>query len=408
MIDKMNYMDFYSKKISSNIGIPSSEYSSGGLNKWIIPLNYGMPAEELFPMEEVLVAANKALKNGNKKILQYGGGEGVKKLENWLLNKYANLWDIKNSEDTVLITYGASQGLDLIARTFIDEGDEVWLEAPTYFGALYIFSSYKAKLIDFPVASEGVDVDLIEKELLNRVASGKKMPKLFYSIPTFQNPTGTTLNVERRKKLSELAVKYNFIIIEDDCYSDLNFTNNLYLPIKSFSLERTIYVSTFSKVISPGFRLGWVIANKSIIEEFKKMKADGGTSGLTQEIMANLIEDIDYDNHLKSLQNSYMRKKEMMENALKTYLPKCANWISPNGGFYIWINLPEYMDANEIVNLSLNKRVNFVPGSYFYIGDKGNNHLRLSYAYCSESSIETGIKRLSYVIKSKLEQRDIE
>lgn len=392
---------FYSKRTSENIGIPSSEYSSGGLNKWIIPLNYGMPSEELFPMNEMLVAANRALEKNDKKVLQYGGGEGVQKLEKWILNKYSKYWDIEKWEDDVLVTYGASQAIDLIARTFIDEDDEVWLEAPTYFGALYILSSYKAKLKEFPVDSEGVDVDQIEKELAARYKSGGKMPKLFYAIPTFQNPTGTTLSIERRKKLSELAVRYNFLIIEDDCYSDISFSNDTYLPIKAFGLERTIYISTFSKVFSPGVRMGWIIAHNSIIQELKKQKPDGGTSGLTQEIMACLLEDIDYTHHINLLKNSYKKKKEIMENALNTYFPKCVNWISPKGGFYIWITLPENMDANEIVNLSLEKRVNFVPGSYFYIDDKGRNQLRLSYAYCSESSIETGIKRLGEVIRSQ-------
>lgn len=404
MFDKINYMEFYSKRIKNNVGIPSSEYSSSSnvKNKWVIPLNYGMPSEELFNLEEVTIATAKALKNGNKKILQYGGGEGVKKLVNWILKKYSNLWDINCKEDDVLITYGASQAIDLIARTFINEGDEIWLEAPTYFGALYIFSSYKAKLKDFPVDSEGVNVDLIEEELLNRLAHGMKMPKLLYTIPTFQNPTGTTLSLKRRKKLGELAKKFNFIIIEDDSYGELNFTKNINLPIKSFGFERTIYISTFSKVISPGFRLGWIIAHKNIIQELKKMKPDGGTSGLTQEIMATLLENIDYEDHIKSLQINYSKKKDIMESSLKSYFPQSANWISPNGGFYIWIALPEHINTNEILNVALNKRVNFVPGTNFYINSKGTNELRLSYSYCSEASIEVGIKRLGEVLKSKI------
>lgn len=403
----MRFESLFASRINSTIGIPSSEYSIGGISKWTIPLNYGMPAEELFPVQKVSEAMKITMDNFDRKILQYGGGDGVSKLERWLHRRYSTSWNIDHMEDEILVTYGASQAIDLIARTFLNDGDEVWVEAPTYFGALYIFSNYNVALKEFPIDKDGVDVNAIEDELIKRVSQGKKIPKLFYTIPTFQNPTGTTLSMERRKKLSELAAKYNFVIVEDDCYGDITFLDKEIIPIKALGFERTIYISSFSKVIAPGFRIGWIIANKNIASELKKMKPDGGTSGVTQEIMANLLENIDYQEHIDLLKDYYFQKKNIMENSLTKYFTEAAQWYSPSGGFYIWVTLPEVVDTNVIICDALKKRVNFVPGSNFYIGNKERNQLRLSFAYSSASSIEVGVRRLAEVIGNKLQNDEI-
>lgn len=384
----------YSSRFSDSIPIVGSAFTKNQQDA--IPLSFGFPAPETFPIQTIIDATTYSLMTDGDRALQYTGGDGKKKIAQWIVDR-SKLRSIETSSENVLVTTGSMQAIDLAVRTLTDENDEVWIEAPTFFGAVRIFQLAGVCLRAFPVDQNGVDVDAIEKALIDATNNHQPLPKMIYVMPNYHNPTGVNLSLERRKKLAALAYRYNFFILEDDAYVDLNFSN-IYVPaIYHYAPERVIYLSTFSKLIAPSIRMGWAIGNDSVIQKMHLLKVDGTTSAFVQEIVANVLEKMNLETHITSITQLYRERCEAMISAVLNYFGDEVTFVVPKGGFFLWLTFPFGVNTSHLVQACVDKGVNFIAGEYFYEGCLEFNHLRLCFTFCDEKKIDEGIKRIAEV-----------
>ncbi|WP_445487187.1 aminotransferase-like domain-containing protein [Niallia sp. 03133] len=366
---------------------------SGSLDH-VIPLSFGFPAPESFPLETMVTATDTAMKTQGTGALSYTGGQGPNNIVKWIKSRSV-LRKVHASEEQILVTCGSMQAIDLVTRTLTDPGDDLWIEAPCFFGAIRSFNLAEVKLTSFPIDENGLRVDLVEQALMAAKANNKPMPKILYVMPNYHNPGGVNLSLERRKKLAELAYEYNFFIIEDDAYVELSF-DGTYLPsIYSFGPERVIYLSTFSKVVAPGIRMGWAIGNKQVIDKMRILKTDGLTSVYIQEVVYNVLQQLDIEKHISYLSTTYKSRKESMVSALAQYFGDDVSFVAPDGGFFLWLTFPLGVNTSAFVDDAMQAGVSYLDGRHFYLNDEGFNTMRLCFTYCNEKKINEGIKRLA-------------
>lgn len=360
----------------------------------VIPLSFGYPAPEIFPVSQITEATKMALQSQGRDALQYTGGIGPKKIIEWIQQR-SLLRSIHAETNQIMVTTGSMQGIDIATRTLTDPGDEVWIESPSFFGAIRSFRVAEVNLTSFPIDENGLRVDLVEKALLDAKLHNKPLPKMLYVIPNYHNPGGINLSLERRKKLAELAYEYNFFILEDDAYVELSFTNQ-YLPaIYSFCPERVIYLSTFSKVIAPGIRMGWAIAGEQVLNKMQMLKSDGATSVFVQEVIHHLLEIIDFKTHLSQLTSLYRTRRDMMVEAIKENFSDHVSFELPEGGFFLWLLFGQGVNTSMFSERALDYGVSFLDGQHFFLENQGFNHLRLCYTYCNEEQIRKGVTRIA-------------
>lgn len=360
----------------------------------LIPFSYGSPTSDAFPYEALKEAAVAAILQEGRDSLQYAGAGGPQVVKEWISVR-SKLRSIEISPEYLLVTYGSQQAIDFAARTLLEPGDQVWLEAPTYFGAVSTFKTAEAIIQSFPIDEDGLQVEFVEKALKEATQLGKPIPKLLYCMPNFHNPAGVTLSLERRKRLAELAYEYNFYIIEDDAYAELTFDRN-YLPaIYSFGPERVIYLSTFSKIIAPGIRLGWAISSPDVIRQMNTFFQGSKASVFSQEIVAQLFNNLSFDDHLVGLINMYKANRDLMVKLLREQFGDEISFEIPNGGFFIWVTFPEDVDTSGFVQDAFDRGVSFIAGKQFYVQAEGARHARLSYSYCNEKQIKRGVELLA-------------
>lgn len=381
----------YAKKFE---GIKLISAAAAKIPEDFIPLAFGLPAKEAYNVELMAKCATKGLKDGGYKSLEYGGGAGPLKVATWIKER-SKLRDIFVDEQNVLVTSGSGQAMDIVARTLANEGDEIWVEAPTFFGALRSFTLAGLTARGFETDEHGIKVDLVEAALKEAVELGKTLPKFLYIIPNFHNPGGMTLSLERRIKLAQLALQYNFYILEDDAYAELNFTDNILPAVYSFAPDRTIYMSTFSKTIAPGIRMGWVITSPELIQNLRMLKSDGSTSVMVQEIVATYLNEVDFDQHIATISSIYQARRDVMVKALNDYLGDEISYILPEGGFFIWVSFKDDVDTTSFEKIALEYGVSFIAGEYCYADNSQKNHIRLSFSYCDEVQCREAIKRIA-------------
>ncbi|MCK9444679.1 MAG: PLP-dependent aminotransferase family protein [Tissierellaceae bacterium] len=365
----------------------------------IISFAGGMPASESFPLEELLKINKDVLENQGTVALQYGPTEGYAPLREAIAKRLEKL-SVKAEADNVLITSGSQQGLDFAAKIFINPGDVIVCESPTYLGAINAFKAYEPKFVEVPTDDDGMDM-----EELDRVLSSNENVKFIYVIPDFQNPSGKTWSVERRKKLVELGNKYNVAIIEDNPYGELRFEGEILPAIKHYDTEgRVAFLGTFSKIFSPGVRLGWVVAEEEFLNKFILVKqgADLQSSTISQLELARFLELYDMDAHIQKIIDLYRVRRDVMLKTMEEEFPKEVKYTYPNGGLFTWVVLPEYMNARELAIKALEKNVAYVPGGSFYPNGGNENTMRLNYSSMNEEKIKEGIKSLAQVIKEAL------
>ncbi len=375
-----------------NMPIIGSSFA-GSLDQ-VIPLSYGFPAPESFPLDTMVAATELAMKNQGFGAMSYSGGTGPSNIVKWI-QKRSKLRSIHVDDNQIIVTAGSMQAIDLVARTLTDPGDEIWIEAPCFFGAIRTFNLAQVNLRSFPIDENGIIVEHVEKALIEATLQQKPIPKILYIMPNYHNPGGVNLSVDRRKKLAELAYEYNFFILEDDAYVELSF-NGTYLPsIHSFGPERVIYLSTFSKVIAPGIRLGWAIGLSDIINKIRILKTDGLTSVYVQEVVHNVLEQLDIEEHIKYLSNTYKSRKEAMVEAITEHFGNEVSFVSPEGGFFLWLTFPPGVNTSAFVEAAMTAGVSYLDGQHFFLDDEGFNTMRLCFTYCSEEKIKEAIKRLA-------------
>ncbi len=370
----------------------------------VISLAGGLPDPQTFPVEEIKKIVNDILTNYYDRALQYSTTAGVFEFRKELVN-LSRLRGISNiSEKNIFVTVGSQEALFMLFNILVDPGDEVIVEAPTYLAALNVLRTRRPNFTSINVNDNGPDLDELEKKVREKVSDGKKI-KLIYVIPTAQNPAGTTMNLDNRKRLLEIASKYDFLIVEDDAYGFLVFEGDSPPAIKALDKEgRVIYTGTFSKILTPGLRLGWVVAHEDVIRELElyKQNIDLHTPSLSQFIAMEAIRRGVIQNNLPKIRRIYKEKRDVILEAIQEYFPKDARWSRPIGGMFVFAWLPEKIDTTKMLEKALQKGVAYVPGSSFYADYSGRNTMRLNFSYPSKEQLIEGIRRLAETIKQDL------
>ncbi|WP_420238897.1 PLP-dependent aminotransferase family protein [Telmatobacter bradus] len=353
----------------------------------------GLPAPECFPVAEVAQSAARVLAEAGAQALQYAVTEGYGPLR----EKFAAEMKTRGvvcSTENILITTGSQQALDLIGKVFLDPGDCVLTESPTYLAAIQAFQSYEVRFASAPTDVNGLDTDQLEEVIV------RERPKLIYTIPNFQNPTGITQSAERRVKLYELAARYGVLVVEDDPYGKLRYAGQDIAPIKSHDRDgNVIYVSTVSKTVTPGLRLGWVVAAEPVLNKLvvAKQAADLHASNLDQRIVERYLTDFDNNAHVEKIRAVYGSRFSCMNACLTEFMPEGFEWTHPEGGMFLWVTCPETVNTWDLMKAAVQRNVLFVPGADFFPDGSGHRYLRLNFSNASEAMIRTGIERLAEV-----------
>jgi DNA-binding transcriptional MocR family regulator len=361
----------------------------------VISFGGGLPAWDLFPVEQVREVANHVLSIDGPATLQYSTSEGYGPLREEITKRYrARGFDI--SVDHVVIDTGSMQGIDLTAKLLLDEGDTVVVGDPTFLTALQAFSFYQANYITLPLDDQGMQVDKLPRVLESHDV------KLIYVMPTFQNPSGRTLSLERRRQLLDTASRYGVPILEDDAYGDLRYDGEPLPTLKALDKEESvIYLGSFSKTLSPGLRVGFVIGPAAIMEQliFAKQAADLHTSVLPQRIAHEFLQQDLLDPHVSKMIQSYRQRRDAMLNAMERFFPAHVCWTRPEGGIFLWVTLPGDMDAGRMFDRAVAEKVVYVPGANYFANGGGKNTMRLNFSAYGEEIISEGIHRLAHVIQ---------
>lgn len=357
----------------------------------IISFAGGLPAPELFPVAEVKAASDLVLTNNGAAALQYSESEGYRPLREWIATE-VGLRGFKASADDVLITNGSQQGLDLMGKLFLNPGDVVLTENPTYLAAIQAFQTFEAKFVPVPTDNDG----LIPEALPELIRLHK--PKFLYTIPNFQNPTGLTLSAPRRAALAKIAAEHGLTILEDDPYGKLRYRGAEIPPVKHWDTAgRVIYASTFSKTIAPGLRIGWMVLPTSLFNPtlILKQASDLHTSSFDQRVAHTFLTQNDQTIHLERIRRAYGERYEVLDAALRAEMPAGFTWTKPEGGMFLWVTGPEKLDAMELLQRAILQKVAFVPGRDFFPADAGKNYLRLNYSNSTPERIREGVRRLA-------------
>ena len=361
----------------------------------------GLPAPEAFPAEALARAHADVLARDAAAALQYGPTEGHGPLRAWVAERMTGR-GLPASPDQVLITAGSQQGIDLVAKTLIDPGDTVLVEAPSYLAALQCFSTYEARFETVETDEDGMRVDALERAL----RAGR--PKLIYLVPTFQNPRGTTLSLERRGRVARLASEYGVTVLEDDPYAELRYRGAALPPVAGIDPDSpVIHLGSFSKTLAPGLRLGYVIADERTIRALTiaKQATDLHSGSLAQRAVARLFEIFDYEAHLRRLRTLYGERLDAMLAAIERSFPAGTHWTRPEGGLFVWVSLPQGLDAEELLADAMRDRVAFVPGAPFYPAVPCHETLRLNFSNRPPLLIAEGIARLGACVSGRLRVR---
>lgn len=389
----------FAKRAQVSVGSAIRNLLKYSMDPENISLAGGLPAPEMFPVKEMEEICTKVLNKKGKVALQYGSTDGVLVLREALAKYLKKVFPDINAGD-ILITSGSQQGLDLSGKVFLEEGDVVLCEDPSYVGAINAFKAYGVEFVGVPMDDGGMDMGALEKSLQENPGA-----KLIYTIPNFQNPTGRTMKIERRKKLAELGSKYNVIVLEDNPYGELIYDGEPLPTIKSFDKTgNVVYLGSTSKIFSPGMRVAWVYAEKEILQKYMilKQSTDVQTNEFAQYIIAEFFDNYDIEAHVKKIRELYGHRKNVMVEAMRKEFPDSVRFTDPEGGMFTWVELPEGFDADVMFEKALAEKVVYVPGSAFYAKEPKKNTMRLNFSNMTDERIEEGIRRLGNMFKKNL------
>ena len=366
----------------------------------IISFAGGLPAPELFPVDKIKAATDAVLDENGRAALQYGPTDGLLRLREQICDRLLAKNSIHTTPENVIMTAGSQQGLDFVARLFVNPGDVVLMESPSYLGAINAFQLSEPKYLEVPTDENGMVM-----EELDKILATTDNVKMIYVIPDFQNPSGRTWPLERRKKFMEIVNKYEVMVIEDNPYGELRYKGEFLPSLKSMDTKGlVIYLGTFSKILAPGYRLAWICANHEVIEKINLIAQAAvlQTSTTSMMIVSKFIDMFDLDAHVETVRAAYEHRCGVMMDAMAEYFPKEVKYTIPDGGLFTWAELPEYIDTKAMATQALAQNVAYVPGIGFF--PNGNNHhcMRLNYSCMPDDRIVEGIKRLADVIKANL------
>lgn len=353
----------------------------------------GLPNRELFPLQEIQQATNKVFDSIGRDVLQYSSSEGYMPLRELIAARYAKR-GLPISPESILITSGSQQGLDLLGKTLLNDGDPMVIEEPGYLGAIQAFSIYRPRFLPITVDDQGMNVEALQGAM-------NHSPKLLYTVPNFQNPSGISYPDSNRRAIAKVMTGSNTLLIEDDPYGDLRFEGEAKLSFKTLMPDNTILLGSFSKTIVPGFRIGWIVAPDALLEKLliAKQASDLHTNQLSQCIIYQYLQDQDSDAHVQKIVQAYGSQKAAMVESIRRHFPSEVTHTNPEGGMFLWASLPPPLSALELFQLAAKEKVLFVPGDPFYIGRDNLNTMRLNYSCVDAETIDVGIKRLGDAIR---------
>ena len=365
----------------------------------IISFAGGLPNPASFPVREISEAAAAVLTESGESVLQYSTTEGYEPLREYVAQRYARR-GLKVDPDEVMITSGSQQGIDLAGKVFIDKGDKVLVERPTYLATLQAFGLYQPEFRSISLRDDGPDTAEMAEEL------GTKKIKLFYAVPSFQNPTGITYSQRKREEVAALLNEHGTAFVEDDPYGEIRYMGEDMPPVKKY-VENGVLLGSFSKIVSPGMRLGWLVAPKEVMENIviAKQATDLHTNFFTQRVVYQYLTTNDVDSHILKIRAMYRKQRDMMVRAIEKHFPEEVRYTKPEGGMFLWATLPEGISSLELFDVAIKEKVAFVPGQAFFADGSGQNTLRLNYTNSGEEAIETGIARLGNAIHRMMEQK---
>ena len=366
----------------------------------IITFAGGLPAPELFPVKEIEQVTAALIAKEGRKILQYATTEGYAPLRAKIADRMNVKFQTKVGADDILIISGSQQGLDFAGKIFLNEGDVVLCESPSYMGATNAFNAYCPRFVEVPTDDEGM-----VPEALEQILATTPNVKMIYVIPDFQNPTGRTWPMARRQRFMEIISKYEIPVIEDNPYGELRYEGEILPSLLSMDKKGLVsFMGTFSKTFCPGLRVGWIAAAPELLEAFitVKQSADLHTAPLTQQIIDAYMEQYDLDEHVESIKALYRRRRDLIIKTMEETFPDCVTFTRPEGGLFLWVTLPKGVNARDVFMKCLEKKVAFVPGGPFFPNGGNENTLRLNYSNMPEDRIVEGIKRLAVVLKAEL------
>ena len=369
----------------------------------IISLAGGLPDTSTFPAEDFAALMSRVAVDASAKALQYGPTEGLDEVKDCIVQVMAAEGMEVEPED-LLITTGGQQVIDLVCKALLDPGDVVVAEAPTYPGAVPVFVSYQADVVQVEMDDHGMRIDVLLSEL-DRLEREGRVPKFIYTVPSFQNPAGVTLSLERRRELVRIANERELLVLEDNPYGLLRYEGE---PLPTlFSLDGgnyVIYLGTFSKILSPGLRLGWTSAPPPVLDKLNLGKGgvDLCSSTISQQFVATYFAERDWRGYLRKLVDLYRRRRDVMLEALAEHLPPEATWTEPNGGLFIWARLPDYIDTTDLLARALRESVAFVPGRAAYLDGRGGSEMRLNFSGIADDDIREGVRRIGKIVREQV------
>jgi len=372
--------------------------------KKLISLTGGSYDPASLPMEPIKAIFAEAPASAWQEMLQYGSNLGSGRLRAELCMFMRGEGVEANPETEILVTTGSQQALDLVSRIFIDPGDVIVVGSPTYLQALSAFRQFGPEFCLVPVDGEGMDTGALEAEL-KRLASRGKPPKLLYLVPSFDNPTGAVMPMERRRAVLELAEEFDLLVLEDNPYGYISFEGSMPTPLRALDKSgRVMYTSTFSKIVSPGLRIGWIVAPKEFVTKMAEAKGnvDICSDGLSQYAAAELLRRGVVERQIPRITNVYRRKRDLMLEAIETHFPRQAEWSEPKGGLFVWVKLPLDADTSKMLKEAVQSGVAYIPGSEFFVDPSIKNYLRLNYSFPSEDDIVEGITILGRLLKKHM------
>ncbi len=366
----------------------------------IISFAGGLPAPELFPVEKIREATNQVLSECAGTALQYCASSGIQRLREQIAGRMAKKVGAKVSPASILPTCGSQQGLDFCARLFVNPGDVVLVESPTYLGAINAFEICQPKFVSVPTDDEGMIMEELEKTLQNT-----PNVKMIYVIPDFQNPSGRTWTLSRRRKFMEIVNRYEIPVVEDNPYGELRYAGEFLPCLKSMDEKGlVIYMGTFSKILAPGYRIGWMCAGEEIYEKLEMLMSAAALQASTMSMMviSRFLDLADLDEHVDTIRECYRHRCDVMMAAMKEYFPPEAKYTVPEGGLFTWVELPDYIDTKAMAAQALEQQVAYVPGIGFFPNGEKKNCMRLNYSNMPDERIVEGIQRLAQVIRNNL------
>jgi len=369
----------------------------------VISLAGGLPDTSLFPAEDMAALMARVAADASAKALQYGPTDGMEELKECIVRVMAEE-GMDVGTDELLITTGGQQVIDLVCKTLIDPGDVIVAEGPTYPGAVPTFGAYEADVVQVEMDRDGMRIDLLE-ETLERLERAGRAPKFIYTVPTFQNPAGVTMSLERRRRLVQIAAEREILVLEDNPYGLLRYEGDALPPLYALDGgEYVIYLGTFSKILSAGLRLGWTAAPRPVLEKLNlgKQGTDLCSSTFTQHFVVEYFAQREWRDMLAVLRNHYRRRRDAMLDALEEHFPPEAEWTRPGGGLFIWATLPDYIDTTDLLARALREHVAFVPGRAAFLDGRGGSSMRLNFSGVGEDDLREGVYRIGKVIAEQV------